>query len=225
MLGGFEVFADGTAHPLPHGVQRVLAFLALQPRPVQRAYVAGRLWLDSSQQRANASLRTMLWRARVPAGDLLETTSTHVRLDPHVQVDLHELVRSAQQVLESPVLPSSEELARLAHGGELLPDWYDDWLVIERERARQLRRLALERLCDRFSQARRHAEATQAGLAAIDAEPLRESAHRALIRAHYAEGNTVDAIHQYRILATLLHHELGVDPSAETRSIIARGGE
>ena len=106
--------------------------------------------------------------------------------------------------------------------GDLLPDWYDEWLVFERERVRLLRLLALEALCDRFSRAGWHAEATQAGLAAVAAEPLRESAHRALMRAHLADGNPGEAIRQYRILATLLHRELGLHPSPEMRALFSR---
>jgi hypothetical protein len=36
----------------------------------------------------------------------------------------------------------------------------------------------------------------------VAAEPLRESAHRALIKAHFAEGNPGEAAHQYRLFVT-----------------------
>ena len=48
--------------------------------------------------------------------------------------------------------------------GELLPDWYDDWVLLERERFRQLRLHALDALCDDLTRAGRH----------WDAEHLRE---------------------------------------------------
>jgi DNA-binding SARP family transcriptional activator len=222
MLGGFELSRAGAGVALPLAAQRVLAFVALQERPVQRAYVAGRLWLDASEQRANASLRTTLWRAHVLAGDLLAATTTTLSLGNGVRVDLHDVLRCAQQVLRHTDAPTVDDLACLVNTGNLLPDWYDDWLVFERERVRQLRLLALEALCDRFSHAGWHAEATQAGLAAVAAEPLRESAHRALMRAHLAGGNPSEAIRQYRILETLLRRELGLRPSLEMRRLVAR---
>ena len=222
MLGGFEVSRAGGVIALPLAAQRVLAFVALQERPVQRAYVAGRLWLDASERRANASLRTSLWRVHVRAGDLLAATTTHLSLGQAVRVDLHDVLRCAQHVLRDTDARTLDDLARLVDAGDLLPDWYDEWLVFERERVRLLRLLALEALCDRFSRAGWHAEATQAGLAAVAAEPLRESAHRALMRAHLADGNPGEAIRQYRILATLLHRELGLHPSPEMRALFSR---
>lgn len=222
MLGGFELSPARAGVALPLAAQRVLAFVALQERPVQRAYVAGRLWLDASEQRANASLRTTLWRARVLAGDLLVATTTTLSLGHGVRVDLHDVLRCAQRVLRSADAPTLDDLACLVDSEDLLPDWYDEWLVFERERVRQLRLLALEALCDRFSDAGRHAEATQAGLAAVAAEPLRESAHRALVRAHLAAANPSEAIRQYRILETLLQRELGLRPSLEMRGLVAR---
>ena len=77
----------------------------------------------------------------------------------------------------------------LCRAGELLPHWYDDWVVIERERFRQLRLHALDALCESLAAAGRYAAAVEAGRASVAAEPLRESAHRLLIQAHLAEGN------------------------------------
>ncbi len=78
--------------------------------------------------------------------------------------------------------------------GDLLPDWYDDWVLVERERLRQLRLHALERLAERAIGEARYGQAIDIALTAIQADPLRESAHRMLIRAHAAEGNSSLAI-------------------------------
>jgi DNA-binding SARP family transcriptional activator len=53
------------------------------------------------------------------------------------------------------------------------------------------------------------------------AEPLRESAHRILIRIHLAEGNSAEALAQYHRFRALLHDELGLEPSAEMRALVA----
>jgi DNA-binding SARP family transcriptional activator len=103
------------------------------------------------------------------------------------------------------------ELAALR--GELLPDWYDDWVLIEREYFRQLRLRALEVACDRFTGAGRLDDALATGLAVLECEPLRESAHRALIRVHLGQGNVSEAIRQYCFCRSLLRDRLGVDPS------------
>jgi DNA-binding SARP family transcriptional activator len=222
MLGGFELSSDGDIYVLPLAAQRVAAFVALQQRPVQRGYVAGRLWLNASERRAQAALRTTLWRARVPAGELLSASATHLRLGDAVRVDLHDTLSCAQRVLREADAHTAEDLRCLMDSGDLLPDWYDEWLITERERVRLLRCLALETLCDSFRRRGWTTEATQAGLAAVAAEPLRESAHRALIRVHLDEGNSVDAMRQYRILTTLLWRELGVHPTPATRALLGR---
>jgi DNA-binding SARP family transcriptional activator len=95
---------------------------------------------------------------------------------------------------------------------DLLPDWCDEWLLVERERFRNIRIHALETLCERLTAAGRYDLAVESGLAAAAAEPLRESAHRCLIKAHLAEGNRSEAIRQYRRLCELLRSELDVGP-------------
>jgi DNA-binding SARP family transcriptional activator len=112
-------------------------------------------------------------------------------------------------------------LSHLRDAGELLPDWYDDWVVIERERHRQLRLHALEQLSARLSADGRHAAATEAGLAAIASEPLRESAHRVLIAVHLAEGNRGEALRQYRVCCGLLDRDLKVGPSPALQALVA----
>src|SRR5215210_3933939 len=68
---------------------------------------------------------------------------------------------------------SAQDLASAesALGAELLPDWYDEWLQFERERYRQVRLHALEALASAFSRAGRHAQAVEAALGAVAAEP------------------------------------------------------
>ena len=97
--------------------------------------------------------------------------------------------------------------------GDLLPGWYDDWVLLERERLRQVRLQALEAVAARLASLGRHGEALQAAHAAIRAEPLRESAHRLMVRIHLAEGNVAEAVRAYELFRTMLEHELGVPPS------------
>jgi DNA-binding SARP family transcriptional activator len=108
-----------------------------------------------------------------------------------------------------------------AMSADLLPDWYeDDWVVAHRERYHHLRLHALEAMCERLTAARRYGEAVEAGLAAVRAEPLRESAHQALVRAHLAEGNRFEAARQYRSCRGLLRNELGLEPSPGLQALV-----
>ena len=220
LLDRFEVRRDGEAVALPQSAQRLAAFLALHERPLHRVYVSGSLWLESTEEHANASLRSTLWRLGRQGCPLIDANGSLVRLAPDVRVDLHEAQERARAVVRGDrVTPLS--LDRLCSAGELLPHWYDDWVVLERERFRQLRLHALDALCESLTAAGRFAAAVEAGRAAVAAEPLRESAHRLLIEAYLADGNRGEATRQYRSFCDLLEAELGLVPSPQLEELVA----
>jgi len=106
-------------------------------------------------------------------------------------------------------------------GDDLLPDWHEDWVLIERERFRQLRLHALERISESLTDAGLYSpQALQAGLAAVAAEPLRESSRRQLVRTHIREGNISEALREYQAYARMLAEELGVAPTAAMNELI-----
>jgi DNA-binding SARP family transcriptional activator len=104
--------------------------------------------------------------------------------------------------------------------GELLPGWYDDWVLVERECLRQLRVHAFEALAGKFSAAARYGEAVEAAYAALRADPLRESAHRTVVRIHLAEGNLIEAVRAYQACRDLFADELGVTPTPEMSRLV-----
>jgi DNA-binding SARP family transcriptional activator len=206
--------------------QRLVCYLALQNRSRLRTQVSSALWLDSTKARANASLRSALWRVGGPTGEaVVQASSTHVWLNPAVFVDLHHVIERANGVLDDPDPGATVvDVARslVAFGEDVLPGWEDDWVIMERERFRQLRLHVLERLGERLLLQRRCADAVQVALACVQAEPLRESAHRLLIRVHQHEGNVAGAIRQYRAYAALLAAELGAHPSPAMERLLDR---
>src|SRR5262245_47195757 len=148
LLGGFDLRQGDRQIGLPLSTQRRVAFLALPRRALQRVFVAGTLWLDSSQDGANASLRTALWRLRRLGCHLVDATATHLALSGSVAVDVHEVTAAAARVTgEGSTDERREDRDVLVVADELLPDWYDDWVVLDRERFRQIRLHALETLC------------------------------------------------------------------------------
>jgi DNA-binding SARP family transcriptional activator len=214
LLGAFGLSYAGKEVPLPVPARRLLAFLALHDHAVLRDHVAEMLWLDSTQDRAAGSLRSALFKLRQAARcDLVEAERGQLQLAVPVVVDAREAVAWARRVLD----PSSDvgalHVDGLAVAGDILPDWYDDWVALERERFRELRLHALEALCARLASAERFAEAMEAGRAAIKGEPLRESAHRAVMSVHLAEGNRAEALEVYRRFRDRLQHDLGLAPS------------
>jgi DNA-binding SARP family transcriptional activator len=223
LLRGFSLTVDGRRIPLIWSAQRLVAFLALKERPLTRTYVAEALWPETSRAKANANLRSTLWRVQRSCGNcLLEVSVQQICLAPHVVVDLVHGSQVARRLLDASRpcddILTAETRAHLA--ADVLPDWYDDdWVIVEREQFHQLRLHALEAMSARLVSAARYGEAVDAGLAAVMAEPLRESAHRALIEAHLAAGNLCDAVRQYRDCERLLLEELGVQPSGPMRRL------
>ena len=220
LLDSFELTCGSRRLELPLPAQRLLAFLALHDRPMLRGFVAGTLWLDSNEAHAAGSLRSALWRTRRVGLRLVEARGRRLELASVVAVDVRTVVAWARRVLDPATELRGADVAPIWRPGQLLPDWYEDWVEIERARLRELRAHALEALCHRLTAAGRFGEATEAGLAAVRDEPLRESAHRGLIGVHLAEGNRAAALHQYRAFAHLLRDEVGMSPSSRMEQLM-----
>lgn len=221
LLRAFELRRGAHHVRLPLNTQRLVALLALHNRPLQRVLVGGIFWRDDSDDRARANLRTAVWRLRRLDSNLIDATVTHIGLGPGVTVDIHEAMKQAQRLLDPSVECGDPDLVISNLAADLLPDWSDDWLLLERERFRQVRLHALEALCERLTAARRYAAAVEAGVAAVAGEPLRETAHRVLIHAYLAEGNICEAIRQYRSYCRLLKTELSAEPSPMLNELVS----
>ncbi len=213
LLGGFELTCDGARISLTPGSERLIAFLALHDRPLLRLYVAGSLWLDVEEARSRANLRSALWRLRQPGHPIVEATVTHLRLASTVAVDVHELVRVARQVLASPDDAIDAAFDDSPLDDDLLPDWYDEWVDLERERLRQLRLHAVEVAARRALAQHRPDRAVDLALTALRRDPLRESLHELVIRSHLAQGNRAEAIRHHRGHLVRMETKLGLHPS------------
>lgn len=222
LLNGFGVEIRGRSfvRDLPPSVQRVVANLVLRGSQ-DRAAVAGTLWPEVADEQAHARLRTALWRLQKAVPGLVESSRSALEVAPGVATDVDELDNWVRVVLDArtDVLHVWMLGPRLL--GELLPGWYEDWVLAERERVRQTRMHTLERLAERLTEAGRYAEAVQAASAAIVAEPLRESAHRAMIKVHLAEGNLLEGLREYDGYRQLLEDELHVPPTAQMDDLVA----
>jgi DNA-binding SARP family transcriptional activator len=218
LLDGFELTVDGVRIDVPFSAERVVAYLGLHVVPQLRSTVAGRLWPEYPRQRASANLRAAIWKLHDVKDLVVEPKSDRLGLARGVSNDVSALVHRGRHVLDrqtdSPG-PALVAPAVLIEGlsSDVLPDWDEEWVVFERERVRQLRIHAMEALSGQLRDLGRHADAVQAGLAVVDADPLRESAQRALILAYLAEGNAVEARRQLRDYRERLWDDLAVRPS------------
>lgn len=213
--------ARGDPVNLPVFAQRVLGFLAITGKWQTREMVAGQLWSFASQDRAHANLRTALWQLRRAHPDVVQATRNGIGLKDDVVVDYSRITDQARRLLRGSVDP--EELMNVPldlFEAELLPGWDEDWLVIDRERHRQLRMHACEELSRRLLEIGCFALAVEAAYAAITIEPLCESTHRALAKAFLAEGNATRARQQFQLYRRLLADETGYAPSEEFVALV-----
>jgi DNA-binding SARP family transcriptional activator len=221
LLGGFQLGRpDGRLVALPLPAQRVIAFLAVHECPLQRAFVAGSLWPDNSEAKALGSLRSALWRLSAAAPEAVRCTSGTLQISPQVSIDLNDLTTVARELGGGACRSDPHRLA-LRFQDELLPDWYDDWVIVRRERWRQARLHALDSLARQLARAGHFDVAIDCGLAAVAADPLRETSRRTLIDIHLQEGNRTEALREYDAYRTLLARELGWEPS-ETMTELVR---
>lgn len=209
----------------------VLALLGARSRHV----VAGLLWPESSELQAAGNLRASLFRIThdLPA---LVRPADPLQLEPAVLVDLHAVrhlideihliddIRDAANGAPrvTPPFTVAADAAEVLRSADLLPGWYEDWVLREQDRLQQQRIEALETL------ARHHLEhsdlgpAIGAARAATALDPLRESAQLILVRGHLAEDNHASALRAYREFRRSLGTELGVEPSPRFAELLGR---
>ncbi|WP_336026753.1 AfsR/SARP family transcriptional regulator [Geodermatophilus sp. FMUSA9-8] len=224
LLDGFGLDLSGSARgpapdDLPRAVQRLLAHLCLQRRAT-RAATAVRLWPGAPEDHAHGSLRSALWRLNRAAPGLVEGTGGSLHLTAAARVDVHDLEAWARRSTAPGTRAGDVGLPEPVLLGDLLPGWYDDWVLLERERLRQVRVRALEAVAVRLACAGRHGEALQAAHAAVRDEPLRESAHRVVVGVHLAEGNVAEAVRAYELFRAMLADELDVAPSEQLTGLV-----
>ena len=217
VLGGFALTDDDRERVnVSVTTRRLLAYLAVNARDVGRVTMAGIMWPDATEQRAGMSLRTALARMDAPTRDLVQVASASLRLADSVTVDIRSSHALALRLLPAGAEVSDDDItpaAVAALSNELLPDWYDDWVLAAAEDWRGLRLNGLEAQSRLLVDGGRLPEAGVAARAAIVAEPLRESGQAALIKVHIAEGNQSEALRVFDRYSSLLFSSLGLTPT------------
>jgi DNA-binding SARP family transcriptional activator/DNA-binding HxlR family transcriptional regulator len=225
LMGAFVLRVAGRpVDGLSIGSQRLLVFLALHDRAVTRLAMAGTMWPEVSEERAGISLRSALSRLDPTTREAILVASAGLQLADTVSVDLHEAQALAHRLIHGAPLVHEDDLSNeaiAALSSELLPDWYDDWVVAEAEDWRQLRMNGLEALAQLLVDSGRLGEAAGAARAAMKVEPLRESAHASLIRVHLSQGNQSEALRVYERYEELLLVALDLEPTAHLSELVA----
>jgi DNA-binding SARP family transcriptional activator len=206
---------------VPDGSKRLLVFVALSTGRVDRRYAAGSLWPEGRDERAGGNLRSALWRLKCAGIDVVESDKCTLGMRRGTVVDVGVVGDWATRLVDGSATQTDLRLLNWRWDAmDLLPGWYDDWVIFERERIRQRLLHALEALSRRLVEMNRCAEAVDAAISAVSADPLRESANRVLIEAHLAEGNLIEARRTYERYRDCVRRELGVEPGEQLASLV-----
>ena len=212
VLGSFTLTADGYTVPLGVDSRRLVAYLAIHPRPQERVTLAADLWPGVAPVAAARMLAEAVAAVDVPRVFLADDAVAGaddggpLALAADVEVDLADALGLVRALPEIPV-SDAPDVALL--GADILPGWTAAWIAVERERFRQLRLHALEERSLRLTAAGRYDDAVAMAQTAVRAAPSRESARRTLIEAHLAQGNIAAAVAEYDDYQELLRSSVG----------------
>jgi DNA-binding SARP family transcriptional activator len=196
--------------------RRLLAYLCLRGQPVARNVAAAELWPDQPEDVGRANLRRALWH--LPVG-WVSVAGTDVILN--AETDLNRARHAAAQAISGDAL-TLDDITLLSN--DILPGWNEEWLIAAQDSFHLLRVQALEAACRTMAKAGNHVLATQAGAAAVAAEPLSESAVEALISAHLGQHNRHQAAQCFKSLEQRLRSELGVAPDPTLTELLVAAG-
>lgn len=213
-----------------------LAYLALH-RGIDhpREILLERFWADQEPARARSSLGSALSRLRkilqLDGVSCIEVSSRgEPRISPSAPIcfDVDAFEAGIVPTLasqNSPIEPARALGLAASLGyyrGDLLLGWYDDWVLVERERLRMLCLRGYRRLLEHHAALGEFEPALTAGRAALAIEPLQETVVQRVIELYGASGQRIEALRQYQRLAVLLRTDLEVEPAKETRMLIQR---
>ncbi|MBB4898697.1 ATP-binding protein [Streptomyces griseomycini] len=231
VLGRFRMGPAGGPpwRPASARAESLLGYLVLhRDEPQPRGRLAGLLWPESSEAQARTNLRHLLHtlRGAVPDVDhVLEVTARTVawRADAACALDVTAFESALERARALPAGRRAPALAEAvaAYTGELLADCDDAWVVPERERLRAEFTDALEELAALAHRSGDHRAAVGHLERLVQEDPVRESAHRGLMRVHAALGDRARAVRAYHACVAVLERELGVAPSPQTRAAYA----
>src|SRR5260370_3539673 len=159
LFGGPYVMHNGGRLDVPEGSKRLLVFVALRAGRVDGRYAAGSLWPEGRDERAAGNLRSALWRLKCAGIDVVESDKCSLGMRRGTVVDVGVVDEWAARLVDGSATATDFCVLNLRwEAMDLLPGWYDDWVIFERERIRQRVLHALQALCPRLVPEERAAE-------------------------------------------------------------------
>lgn len=242
----FRLFGKFTAHHdagLLKGLeaskdQELLSYLLIhRDRPHSREALATLLWGDTSTEKSKKYLRQALWHLHAALNSdngngtgVLLVENDWLSLNPLSKLwtdvaDFEHAFAGAEGIAGRQLEPNQAQALRKAvslYSDDLLPGYYQDWILFERERLQNMYLLMLDKLIV-YLQFQGEYEVAQGYAATIlRYDPARERTHRQLMHLYSLAGDRTSALRQFERCALALKQELGVKPERKTVELYER---
>lgn len=222
LFGTPTVTKDGCFQPgLRSKSLALLAYLAVEDRPIGRDTVATLLWPDCGQSAARRNLRTCLSEIKhaLPEGAVIaEGAALRLRAE-NVRIDVREFLAISEE------RPSAKAIARSCPAGFMegftlkrCPE-FDNWQTLTTEKLQRRLEMLLAAAVQGLIRSGDAFKAIPHCQRLVDLDPLEEASHRLMMRVHAACGLWAAAEQQYHTCRAILHDELGATPEEETEEL------
>jgi DNA-binding SARP family transcriptional activator/predicted ATPase len=227
LFGGLRIALDGVPLTdfMSQKVPALLAYLALNPGPQRRDDLAALLWGELPDADARNNLRQALANLRRALDAHLRITRETVELSPDAYfLDVTAFEDGLRRLAEPRNQPL--EAATALYRGDFLAGFFvrdapafEEWMLAQRARYRELALHALHTLAQLHLDAGRYDRAISDATRLLTLDAWREETHRQLMLALARTGQRSAALAQYKRCQRVLQVELGVEPSDETTTL------
>jgi predicted ATPase/DNA-binding SARP family transcriptional activator len=225
LLGTFDVRdGENILNISSRPAQSLFAYLVLSAGTShRREKLAGMLWPDSLEETARSNLRHALWRIRkaipaMPGGDHLLTDDLSIAFNASSQywLDVEQVEKLGEDASVDHLMTALAE-----YRGELLPGFYEDWVLLAREHVASVFEHHMARLLALFQEQQRWPDTLYWAERWIELGQKPETAYRALMSAHAARGEMSRVAAAYERCVKSLK-EFGIEPSENTQALYRR---
>jgi predicted ATPase/DNA-binding SARP family transcriptional activator len=223
LIGKVEIQCDGQPITISSRIaQSLLAYLILNAgTSYRREKLAGIFWPDTTEEKARAYLRHELWRIR-------KALSAKSKFNYFTADDLNISFNSSNDywldvaaLKNTSVAASIDELmnALSLFQGELLPGFYDEWIILEREHLEAIYERHMSRLLGLLEKEKRWNDILEWADRWISFGHAPEMAYRTLMTAYDALGDGAKVASTYERCVHALR-ELDLEPSEQTQALV-----
>ena len=222
LIGTFAIKCDDKPVTLSsRAAQSLFAYLILTAGTLhRREKLAGMFWLDETEQKARTYLRNELWRIRKA---FLNTSKVEYLLADDLTIAFNQSSAYWLDVTALKNLSDTASVGQLIQAlsncqGELLPGFYEDWVVLEREHLQAIYEAKVTRLLEMLEKEKRWNDILDWAESWISLGQGPEAAYRYLMLAYDALGDRSKVASTYERCVQALR-ELDLEPSEKTRTL------